>query len=130
MVKVSRYHSSRRHHLDARGVRSSYLVQRTTRQTCRWSKKWPLSKGPSSAFLVVVMMATMLDNDHAPRAMITPVSIMVSVTPHFDTHTAVVTITISVHFASVTITVIAIDADADAKLFGACDGGSSNRNSS
>jgi hypothetical protein len=53
---------------------------------------------------------------------------MVSVTPHFDTHTAVVTITISVHFASVTITVIAITSDA--KLFGACDGGSSNRNSS
>src|ERR1035437_3350353 len=84
----------------------------------------------SSAFLVVVMMATMLDNDHAPRAMITPVSIMVSVAPHFDTHTAVVTITISVHFASVAITVIAITSDADAKLFGACDGGSSNRNSS
>jgi hypothetical protein len=51
------------------------------------------------------MMATMLDHDHALRAMITPVSIMVSVTMHFDTHTAAVTIAISMYLASVTVTV-------------------------
>jgi hypothetical protein len=54
---------------------------------------------------------------------------MVSVTTHFDTHTAAVTIAISMHFAAATITVIAITSDADAKLFGACDGRGSNRNS-
>ena len=86
-------------------------------------------KGPSLILLVVVMMATMLNHNHALGAMIAPVSIMVSVTTHFDTHTAAVTIAISMHFATVTITVIAIASDADAKFLGACDGGSSNRNS-
>src|ERR1700687_2547565 len=59
-------------------------------------KKWPLNKGPSSAYLVVMTMATMLDHAHALRAIIAPVSIMVSVTTHFDTHT--VTIAIAMHF--------------------------------
>jgi hypothetical protein len=81
-------------------------------------------KGPSSILLIVVMMATMLNHNHALGAMIAPVSIMVSVTTHFGTVTA-----IPMHFASVTITVIAITSDAYAKLFGARDGGSSNRNS-
>jgi hypothetical protein len=83
-------------------------------------------KGPSSILLVVVMMATMLNHNHALGAMIAPVSIMVSVTTHFDTHTGTVT-AIPMHFASVTITVIT--SDADAKLFGARDGRSSNCNS-
>jgi hypothetical protein len=74
-------------------------------------------------------MATMLNHNHALGAMIAPVSIMVSVTTHFDTHTAPVMVAIPMHFASVTITVIAITSDADAKLFGARDGGSSNCNS-
>jgi hypothetical protein len=75
------------------------------------------------------MVATMLNHNHALRAMITPVSVMVSVSTHFDTHTAAVTIAISMHFAAATITVIAITSDADAKLFGACDGRGCNRNS-
>jgi hypothetical protein len=75
------------------------------------------------------MVATMLNHNHALRAMITPVSVMVSVTRHFDTHTAAVTIAILMHFAVATITVIAIASDADAELFGACDSRGSNRNS-
>jgi len=74
-------------------------------------------------------MATMLNHNRALRAMITPVSIMVTVTTYFDTHTAAVTIAISMHFAAATITVISIPSHADPKLFGACDGRGSNRNS-
>jgi hypothetical protein len=76
------------------------------------------------------MVATMLNHNHPLGAMIAPVSIMVSVTTHFDTDTAAVTIAISMHFTPVAITVIAITSDADANLFGACDSGSSNRKSS
>ena len=56
---------------------------------------------------VFVMMATMLDHDHALCVPIAPVSIMVSCTTHFDTHTAAVTISIAMHLAAVTITVVA-----------------------
>ena len=48
-------------------------------------------KGPSLIWLIVVLMATMLNHNHALGAMIAPVSIMVSVTTHFDTHTGTVT---------------------------------------
>ncbi|HEX7565874.1 MAG TPA: hypothetical protein VF396_21900 [Bradyrhizobium sp.] len=71
----------------------------------------------------------MLDHDHALCVPIAPVSIMVSFTTHFDTHTAAVTISIAMHLAAVTITVVAITTDADAKLFGTRDGRSSDRNS-
>jgi hypothetical protein len=86
-------------------------------------------KGPSSILLIVVMMATMLNHNHALGATITPVSIMVSVTTHFDTHTAAVMVAITMHFAPVPVTVVAITANSDAHLFGACKGRSSNCNS-
>jgi hypothetical protein len=92
------------------------------------AKKMAPVKGPISRVLIVVMMATMLNHNHALGAMIAPVSIMVSVTTHFDTHTASVMIA-AMHFASVSVTVVAITANLDAHLFGACNGRSSNCNS-
>ena len=86
-------------------------------------------KGPSSILLIVVMMATMLNHNHALGATIAPVSIMVSVTTHFDTHTAAVIVAITMHFAPVPVTVVAITTNSDAHLFGACKGRSSNCNS-
>jgi hypothetical protein len=86
-------------------------------------------KGPSLILLIVVMMPTMLNHNHALGVMIAPVSIMVSVTTHFDPHTAPVMVAITMHFAPVTITVVAITANSDAHLFGACKGRSGNCNS-
>jgi hypothetical protein len=92
-------------------------------------KKMAPVKGPSSILLVVVMMATMLNHDHALGAMIAPVSIMVSVTTHFDTHTGPVMAAITMHFAPVPVTVVAITANSDAHVFGACKGRSDNGDS-
>jgi hypothetical protein len=86
-------------------------------------------KGPSLILLVVVMMATMLNHDDALGAMIAPVSIMVSVTTHFDTYTGPVMAAITMHFAPVPVTVVAITANSDAHVFGACKGRSGNRDS-
>jgi hypothetical protein len=75
------------------------------------------------------MMATMLNHNHALGAMTAPVSVMVSVATHFDTHTPAVMVSVTMHFAPIPVPVVAITPDADAKLFGARYGGSSNRNS-
>jgi alpha/beta superfamily hydrolase len=85
------------------------------------------AKGPSSILLIVVMMATMLNHNHAFGAMIAPAAIMVLVATHFDTHAA--SVVVAMHFAPVPITAVVITSDADSKLFGARDGGSSNSNS-
>jgi hypothetical protein len=130
-LKVQEVHGVRRFYLVTllleSGLQGRACVQAALKKD-RGQKNGPF-EGPSSAFSVFVMMATMLDNDHALCAPIAPVSIMVSFTTHFDTHTATVTISIAMHLAAVTITVVAITTDADAKLFGTSDGGSSDRNS-
>jgi hypothetical protein len=59
-------------------------------------------------------------HNHAFGATTAPVSVMVSVTTHFDTHTGAVVVAVRMHFAPVPVTMVAITTpDADAKLFGA-----------
>ena len=65
-------------------------------------KKMAPVKGPSSILLIVVMMATVLNHNHALGAMIAPATIMVSVATH------AASVMVAMHFAPVPIIVVAI----------------------
>jgi len=75
--------------------------------------------------LIVVTMATMLNNNVIAPA----TAFMVSVATHFNAHAATFAVVVPMHFAPFPVTVVAITADANAHVVGAGNGRGRNSNS-